>query len=65
MTAENMNFGLVSQCDNAYNGLEDQIGTGADSWGYPTRSEPHNHGDFVGAVTQENLKILRAVAGAR
>jgi hypothetical protein len=60
-----MNFGLVSQYDNAYDGLEDQIGTGADSRGNLTRSEPHNHRDFLRAVTLENLKILRAVAGAR
>jgi hypothetical protein len=58
---ENMNFGLVSQYDNAYDGLEDQTTAGADSWGYTTGSEPHNHGDFLGAVTQQNLDILRAV----
>ncbi len=62
---ENNNFGLVSQYDNAYDGLEDQVALGADSWGYTTGSEPHNHGDFLDAAMQENLKTLRTLAGAR
>jgi hypothetical protein len=62
---ENMNFGLVSLYDNAYDGLENQTATGADSWGYRTEREPRNHGNFLDAVTQENLKIMRALVGAR
>jgi hypothetical protein len=60
---EDMNFGLVSQYDNAYDGREDQIAVGADSWGYATGNEPHNHGDFLDSVLSENLTVLRAIAG--
>ncbi len=58
---ENNNFGLVSQYDNTYNGLEDQTTSGADSWGYTTGSEPHNHGNFSDGATQQNLTIFRAI----
>jgi hypothetical protein len=62
---EKSNWGLVSFRDNAYDGNEASIAAGADSWGYTTGGEERNYGNFLDAVTQENLKILRALAGGR
>jgi hypothetical protein len=61
---ENTNFGLVSQYDNAYDGFEDQVAVAADSWGFTTGNEPHNHGNFLDSVKQANLNILRAIVTA-
>ncbi len=59
---EKANWGLVSFRDNAYDGEEAIIAAGADSWGYRTGGEVRNYGNFLTAVTQENLKILRTLA---
>ena len=62
--SEGENFGLVSVWDNAYDSLEDQVSAGRDSWGFVTGNQPHDHGDFLGAVTQQNLDIMRAIITA-
>jgi hypothetical protein len=47
---EDTNFGLVSNLDNAYDGSEDIIAAGTDSWDYDTGGEAGNYGDFLTAV---------------
>ena len=62
---ESMNFGLVSQYDNSYDGREDQIAEETDPWGYKAGAEPARHGDFLTAVREANLSILRNIAKQR
>jgi hypothetical protein len=59
---ESANFGLVSSLDNAYDGFEDQIAIGYDSWGFKTGGERANYGDFIGAVEAANLSAIKKVA---
>ena len=60
-----MNFGLVDQWDNAYDGQEDRVVGGTDAWGHPTGNSPRNHGDFLSAVKQANLRIKQSIADLR
>ena len=52
---EKVNFGLVTNHDNAYDGLEDVVKLGADSWSYPTGGETRDYGDFLSLVTSANV----------
>jgi hypothetical protein len=57
---EHANFGLVTYTgDNAYDGIEDRRARGVDSWGYPTGGEASDYGDFLGAVRDKNISILK------
>lgn len=59
---ESANFGLVSNLDNAYDGVEDQTTIGYDSWGFKTGGEHRNYGDFIDVIQAANLKTLNNVA---
>jgi len=56
---ESANFGLVSNLDNGYDGVEDQKTIGYDSWGFKTRGEARNYGDFIHSVEAANLDAMR------
>jgi len=58
---ENGNFGLVTNLDNAYDGLEDLIRSGVDQWGYATGGENSDYGDFLTTVTNTNLGIMQSL----
>jgi Putative Ig domain len=60
--AESANFGLVSNLDNAYDGVEDQTTIGYDSWGFKTGGERRNYGDFIDSIEVANLDAIRKVA---
>ena len=60
---ENMNFGLVSRLDNAYDGKEAVVTPGTDPWGYPTGGEARDYGDFLSAVTGANNLVYNTIAG--
>ena len=55
---EGTNFGLVSNKDNAYDGREDVMAGGTDTWGYLTGGESRNYGSFLGAVQQANQSVM-------
>lgn len=59
---EHANFGLVSQMDNAYDGVEGGITGGIDAWGYPTGGEEKNFGNFLGAARETNFWTAESVA---
>jgi len=59
--SESANFGLASNLDNAYDGVEDQTTIGYDSWGFKTGGEAGNYGDFITPVSQANFDALRAI----
>lgn len=54
---ESMNFGLVSNLDNAYDGREAAMASGSDPWGYPVGGEKKNFGDFLSQVAAANAQI--------
>ncbi len=54
---EDMNFGLVTNLDNAYDGVEDASTPGKDNWGFATGGESHNYGDFLTPVIQSNRNV--------
>jgi agarase len=58
---EHTNFGLVTNKDNPYDGVADQIKTGVDAWGYPTGGEAANYGNFLGPVTTTNQGIVQGI----
>jgi len=58
-SSESANFGLVSNLDNAYDGVEDQMMIGYDSWGFKTGGQAGNYGDFINAVEAANLDAMR------
>ena len=60
--AESGNFGLVSNLDNAYDGVEDQTSVGYDSWGFKTGGERRNFGDFINTIEAVNLDAIKKVA---
>jgi hypothetical protein len=62
---ENMNFGLVDVLDNAYDGVEDQIATGVDAWGFRVGGETKNHGNFIGPVRSANQNLVRSLADVK
>jgi hypothetical protein len=58
---EGNNFGLVTNLDNAYDGVEARRPTGRDRWGHVTGGEQRDYGDFLTAVTRANASILPAL----
>lgn len=58
-TSEHNNWGLISNKDNAYDGVEDVIAAGKDQWGFATGGEARNYGDFLTGVTQTNNTMLK------
>ncbi len=59
---ENMNFGLVSNLDNGYDGVEARIAAGTDAWGYATGGETANYGDFLTSVRATHATIFALLA---
>ena len=59
MRSEQTNWGLLTNRDNAYDGVEARIATGTDSWGYPTGGERTDHGNFLAAVRRANRLLPR------
>jgi len=55
--AEQANSGLVTAHDNAYDGKEDVVAGGRDSWGYPTGGEERDYGDFITGVRAANIAV--------
>lgn len=51
---QNLNQGLVSIHDNAYDGKEAVSSTGTDPWGFSTGGESRDYGDCLSAVKQAN-----------
>ena len=41
----------------AYDGKEARVGSGVDSWGYPTGGEERDYGDFISSVKEANLSV--------
>jgi len=58
---EHGNFGLVTNKDNAYNGMEDQIAPCTDAWGYKCGGEAANYGDFLVPVEGINKAADQAL----
>ena len=65
MINEEKNWGLVSQMDNAYDGIEAGIAPGIDAWGYPTGGEEKNYGDFIGPARTINFSVLERLANGK
>jgi hypothetical protein len=59
---EEMNWGLVSLMDNAYDGHEAGKNLGTDAWGYRVGGEERNYGDFVGPVRAVNFSVMEQLA---
>ncbi len=57
--AENSNFGLTSDKDNAYDGQCAVIAPSTDQFGFPCGGETANYGDFIDTVTQTNSTIVQ------
>src|SRR5882724_414144 len=55
---EQLNWGLVSFRENAYDGSEAASTSGTDAWGYPTGSEAFDYGNFLGLVSEANAQIF-------
>lgn len=63
ITGQHMNYGLFSQLDNGYNGVEDQEGPKpclpeVTAPGYVCGNAPGNYGDFLTPVARANLSWL-------
>ena len=58
-SVEKTNWGLVSDRDNAYNGIEDVNYQVRDNGGYLTVPEDRTYGDFITPVTTTNTNILK------
>ncbi len=56
---EKTNWGLVSDRDNAYDGIEDVNHQVTDSGGYLTVPEDRTYGDFITPVTTTNANLLQ------
>lgn len=54
---EKGNFGLVTNRDNAYDGVEDRTTTCTDRWGFKCGGEPGDYGDFVSHVRDANIHL--------
>ncbi|MFZ0420464.1 MAG: Ig domain-containing protein [Candidatus Sulfotelmatobacter sp.] len=61
-TVSKQNYGLVTDKDNAYDGMEATSQSGTDSWGFAVGSELGNYSDFIGAVQGTNFNALRSIA---
>jgi len=56
---DQVNSGLVSIRDNAYDGKETVVSAGGtDPWGYPAGGEQRNYGDFITGVREANFALL-------
>jgi hypothetical protein len=53
---ERNNFGLTTYHDNAYDGKEAVRAPSRDAAGYATGGELRDYGNFLGSVTQANLR---------
>ncbi len=68
MPNEQLNWGLLTPRDDAYDGASATTTPGADSWGYPTGClsafgcEKRDYGNFIQSVTKANLEVLRRLA---
>jgi hypothetical protein len=51
---ENSNFGLVTQKDNAYDGVQGIVATSEDAWGYDVGGEAVDYGDCMSSVIRVN-----------
>ncbi len=60
-SGEQMNWGLVTRRDNEYDSRAASVGSGTDSWGFPTGSETNNYGNFLDTVQSQNLSILQTL----
>ncbi len=58
-TAEGVNWGLISNRDNAYDGKEAVPGAGKDKWGFPTGGEDRSYGNFTDAAAKANTDTMR------
>lgn len=58
---ENMNFGLVTVRDNAYDGKESIVDSRTDSAGYAVGGENKKYGNFLGFVADANRRISAAL----
>ena len=58
---EKVNFGLVSQKENAYDGREAVTKPGKDAWGFPTGGEERDYGDFLSKVREANLRAADVI----
>ena len=57
--AEQTNFGLMSDKDNAYDGKCAVMAPSKDQWGYACGGETANYGDFLDEVTQTNSNTCK------
>jgi hypothetical protein len=55
---DQVNSGLVSSRDNAYDGKEAVVVGGTDSRGYATGAEERNYGDFITGEREANFGLL-------
>jgi hypothetical protein len=58
-TNQHTNWGILTQRDNAYNGIEDVNYQVRDSGGYLTVPEDRSYGDFITPITATNNNILQ------
>ena len=61
ISGENMNFGLVSNLDNAYDGREARTGLGKDPRNHSTGGETRTYGDFLSTVSKANGSVFRTL----
>jgi hypothetical protein len=54
---ENGNFGLVTNSDNAYDGVEDRITTSRDRFGNKRGGEVRDYGDFLTQLRDLNMSL--------
>jgi hypothetical protein len=63
-SSENLNWGLVSFRENAYDGVEAVVAAGTDQYGYPTGGEDFNYGNYLSPVIAANATVFAAIQGA-
>jgi hypothetical protein len=56
-TYEKLNWGLITDRDNAYDGKEAVRRAGTDSAGFRTGGEERDYGDFLSTVRNTNFEI--------
>lgn len=56
---EKVNFGLLTNRNNAYNGKEAVQAIGTDPWGYATGGEAADYGDFLSGARRANFDVLQ------
>jgi hypothetical protein len=65
MVSQNMNWGLATPNDNAYDGREAIRASGTDQWGYRTGGENADYGDFLDSVQSANVGLYSRLIGTR